>query len=115
MRTIDSIVLASAEGGEFVYVVLVELAFPSGTIRAHNGIGTYVYAGNDYFGVGTFGGIETAPDKVDLSSAPIKLTLSSIDSDLITAVLADDIFGRAANIHLGLINEQQKLVAVEAD
>lgn len=109
-RTLDADLLAGATSAEFGYVVFVKLAFPSGTVYVHNGVGTYLFGGDDYLGVGAFGSIEGVEDNLGLQSNPIDLTLSSITPEIIDAVKTDDVFGRDADVYLGAINADQQLL-----
>ena len=109
-RTLDADLLAGAESGEFKYIVFIKLAFPSGTVSLHNGVGTHSFGGDDYLGVGGFGSIDVLEDTLDLVSKPISLTLSSITQEIIDAVLADDVFGRDADVFLGALDDGYQLI-----
>lgn len=108
-RAIDANLKAEAESAEFKYIVLVKLAFPSGTVFAHNGVGTHSFGGDDYIGVGAFGGISPMEDTLQLRSKPIELTLSSIIPEIIDAIKTDDVFGRDADIYIGALDEDYQL------
>jgi len=103
-RTLDSNLKDAAESAIFNYIVFAKLAFPSGTVYVHNGVGTYSFGGDDYLGVGAFGGIDGLEDTLKLESAPVNLLLSSIVPEIIDAIKVDDIFGRDADIYLGTID-----------
>jgi len=104
-RTLDADLKAGAQSSEFGYVIFVSLAFPSGTIYTHNSIGTYSFGGNDYLGVGGFGGISGLDETMDLVDQPIKLMLSSVDVDILNAISTEDIYGRDVNIYIGSIDQ----------
>jgi len=108
-RTLDSDLKTSAESATFNYVVFVELAFPSGTVRVHNSVGTISFGGNDYLGVGAFGSIEAMEESIDLVDNPVKVTLSSITQEIIDAIQTDDIYNRDADIYLGALNADGEL------
>ena len=108
-RTLDADLKDGATGPVFNYQVFVKLAFPSGTVYIHNGVGTYSFGGNDYLGVGAFGGINALADTSQLKSAPVDLTLSSVTQEIIDAVKDDDIFGRDADVYLGALDEHGRL------
>jgi hypothetical protein len=110
-RSIDAALKAAAQSAEFSYVVFVMLDFPSGVLYAHNGVGTYTFGGNDYIGVGAFGGIDVIEETLSLHSRPINVTLSSITQVIIDAILSDDVFGRDADIYLGATNSDGELLA----
>jgi len=109
-RTLDADLQTGAESAVFNYVVFAKLAFPSGTVYVHNGVGTYTFGGDDYAGVGAFGSIDVLEDTLDLVSKPVNLTLSSITSGIIDAIKTDDVFGREADIYLGVLNDHGELL-----
>lgn len=108
-RTIDADLQASAESSIFNYVIFVSLAFPSGTVRVHNSVGTITWGGNDWLGVGAFGSIDAIEESIELVDNPIRLTLSSITQEIIDAVKTDDVYGRDADIYLGALNADGEL------
>ena len=108
-RTLDADLEAGATSPEFKYIVLVKLAFPSGTVFVHNGVGTHSFGGDDYLGVGAFGSIDAMQDTIDLISKPVTLTLSSVTPEILDAVRDDDIFGRDADIYLGALDDGDQL------
>jgi hypothetical protein len=108
-RTLDADLQAGSASAVFNYVIFVKLAFPSGTVYVHNGVGTYSFGGDDYLGVGGFGSIDALEETLSLNSRPVSLTLSSITPEIIDAVKTDDVFGRDADIYLGALNEHGEL------
>jgi hypothetical protein len=109
-RTLDADLLAGATSGLFHYIVLVKLAFPSGTVYVHNGVGTKSFGGDDYLGVGAFGRIGVLEDTTALDSRPVTLTLSSITTEIIEAIKTDDVFGRDADVYIGAIDKDGVLL-----
>lgn len=109
-RTIDSDLQAGAESGVFGYLLFVKLAFPSGTVYLHNGIGSYTWGGNTYLGVGSLGSIDALEETLEVSTRPIKLILSSIDQGILDAVKTDNVYGKNADVYMGSINAEQELI-----
>lgn len=92
-----------AAGASVVIAVLVDLDFASGHVRAHDGLGTLSHGGNDYYGVGQFGGIELDAEDQDVAARGARLTLSGIPGDLVPDVLTvADYQGRDCTIYLGM-------------
>jgi len=108
-RVLDADLLAGAESVAFKYIVFVKLAFDAGTVFIHNGVGTHIFNGDSYLGVGAFGAIDVLEDSLDLSSKPVDLTLSSITPEIIDSIKTDDVFGRDADIYLGSLDENDQL------
>ena len=109
-RTLDADLLARSASSVFSYLVFVELAFDSGTVRTHNGQGTYTFNGNDWYGVGAYGSIDAIDEKIDAAPQPIRLTLSTITPELITAIRTDNVYGRSAKLYVGALNEELELL-----
>jgi hypothetical protein len=92
--------------------VAADLDFPSGHVRAHDGIGTMTFGGYDYEGVGRFGGIDLLEETIDLIATGVKLSLSGLDSDLVQTAMDEDVYqGRAVVLHFGLVdNDTNQLI-----
>jgi hypothetical protein len=86
-----------------VQFTAAELNFASGFVRAHNGLGTINFGGNDYVGVGTLGGLEFDEESTQLQGRGFTLTVSAESSLVATA--RDEIYqGRSAKVYLGFLN-----------
>jgi hypothetical protein len=86
--------------------VAVSLDFTSGIVRAHDGIGPLTWGGNTYQGVGSFGGIETVEESVEIVARPLKLTLSGVDAGLVSTTMTETYQGRAVTVYTGFINTE---------
>jgi hypothetical protein len=84
--------------------VACDLDFASGHVRAHDGIGTLSWGGNDYDGVGQFGGIEIAEESIDLIAMPLRLKLSGVDASLVATAMDEVYQGRQATLYFGLVD-----------
>lgn len=109
-RSIDSNLKASSQSPVHAYVLFVALDFPSGTVRLHNGIGTYRFGGEDYLGVGALGGVDAVEESVELSPPEVNLILSSVDKDIISAVRTDNVYGRQGLVYMGAVDEEGALL-----
>lgn len=84
--------------------IAVDMDFPSGHLRLHDGCGSLTINGNTYEGTGKVllaGAIE---ESVDVIAKPITLTLSGVDADLITIARAGGYQGRAITIYLAIFS-----------
>jgi hypothetical protein len=81
-------------------VVMVKLEFDT-PVYVHSGIGTISYDGNDYLGVGDFGGVSETREAEQLGPAPITLQLSGVDSSLIGEALDSGNYGDVVTIYVG--------------
>lgn len=96
---------ALTEANVFRPVLLVELAWPSGTVRAWSGYGILPWAGNSYLGTGDLGTVSPIGESNDLGANGVVISLSGIPSANIAEALANDAQGRSGKIHLGAMND----------
>lgn len=115
-------------------VVMVEVAYDSGTVRVHDGIGPIVLggylftegldnltdeAGNQFIdepggktflGIGTFGGIESVEENIEVVARQITLTVSGLDSAWVTPALAENYQNRIVTVYLAVFNQDTGLL-----
>jgi len=99
-------------------IVFVKLEFdPSsaGTIRLHNGLGTYTWddgSGNvNWFGTGDLGQISTIQEGDEISPYNIELTLSGLDAGLVAEAVKEVYYQRPVTLYVGALNDDDELVA----
>lgn len=104
-RGIDSAVTTDVSTERHIrLVIFAALEFDSGTVYVHDSIGTFSFGGNDYLGVGDFGGISTIEENQQMSAYEITLVLSGLDADLLDEALNQNYQGRAVTIYLGALD-----------
>jgi hypothetical protein len=91
-------------------VTLCELAFDSGTIRVHDGVGTLSFGGNNYIGVGQYGAFDIVDENIDNVARGVRLTLSGVEAGLISTVMTETYQGRIVTLYLGLLDENLTFV-----
>lgn len=101
-RSLPGALLTASQQDAITPIMMVALDFSSGFVRAHTGVGTIVYGGNSYLGVGTLGGISTVQETGELGANGVTLTLSGVDPANISRALGEHYQGRSATIYLGL-------------
>ena len=90
-------------------VVLVSLAF-STPVYVHSGIGTITYNGNDYLGVGDFGGVGEIRESENLGPNPIRLELSGVNANYVAEALTAGNYGDVVSIFMGYRADDGTLV-----
>lgn len=85
--------------------IAVDLDFASGHVRAHDGIGQISWGGNTFDGIGQFGSIEAVSESTDVIARPLSLTLSGVDSSLVSITMTEVYQNRQATIYVGFVNE----------
>lgn len=89
-----------------------------GTIRLHNGLGTYSWADpNDgagvqsWLGTGDLGQISKIQEGEEVSPYGIQLTLSGLDPDLVGEAIKETYYQRPVTLYVGALNDSDQLVA----
>jgi hypothetical protein len=95
---------AAAELPHVEHVHFVDMDLPSGDLRLHTRIGTVSWGGFDWLGVGKFGDISDIDEDAALRPSGVTVTLSGVDSALITSALTEDFHGRSIAVYEGFLN-----------
>ncbi len=86
-----------------------------GTIRLHNGLGTYTWddgSGNQsWLGTGDLGQISKIQEGEEVSPYGIQLTLSGLDPDLVGEAIKESYYQRPVTLYVGALNDSDQLVA----
>ncbi len=86
-----------------------------GTIRLHNGLGTYTWndgSGNqNWLGTGDLGQISKIQEGEEVSPYGIQLTLSGLDPDLVGEAIKESYYQRPVTLYVGALNDSDQLVA----
>lgn len=104
-RFVSNTNATEADKSSITAVVLADLDFSSGVVRIHDGAGTLAFGGNDYLGVGQFGGVDVIDENVDIVARGIKLTLSGVDTTFITPTMSEVYQNRPVVIYLGFVSQ----------
>lgn len=110
MREISATNLAEINAAHLHEVAMVKLEFDT-PLYIHSGVGTIVYDSNSYFGVGQFGNISNTTETEVLRPTSLTLTLSGVDSSLVTEALDSGNYGDVVTIYLGYRQDDGTLVA----
>lgn len=92
-------------------LLFVELRLDSGTVFLHNGLGQFSWGGHDWLGYGSLGAVGPIEEGDDLSPYAVQLTLSGVDSALLTIAQSTEIFERRVIIYIGFIDDTGALTA----
>lgn len=92
-------------------VMLCDLAWPNGSIYAHNRAGEKYWDDKVWLGVGSFasfGNIEQGPQTGQLS-----LSLQVIDPALVSESIRDDAVGREVKLYMAALADNHRIVAAQ--
>jgi hypothetical protein len=91
-------------------IMFFQLVFDSGTVRIHNGVGTFTWGGFTWTGMGALGDVGPLEEGLDLSPFALRITLNGLDPTLVGLALNESIFDRALTIYLGLLDASGQLI-----
>jgi hypothetical protein len=102
--------MQTAVDGRILYpAFFVEMEIASGFVRLWSGLGTYEWpissppgSGKMWTGVGSLGEISEMGETTDTNAMGLKLSLSGIPADMVTAALDELIPGKSAKVSFGL-------------
>lgn len=102
-------------------IIFVKLDFDTalpnqtGTIRLHNGLGTYVWndgsGDRQWLGTGDLGQISAIEEGDEISPYSIELTLSGIDDEIAAEAARETYYQRPVTLYIGALNASDELVA----
>ena len=100
-------------------IMFVKLEFDpasAGTIRLHNGLGTYTWddgsGSQPWLGTGNLGQISAIEEGDEISPYTISLTLSGLDTGIATEAVKELYYQRPVTVYVGALNDSDQLVAV---
>ena len=96
--------------------VMVSLDFTTGVLYLHDGVGTIIDSYSSpsvtYLGVGSFGSVDgSVQDSLSVIAKPVKLSLSGVDSSIITSAMTTDYQGRDVTISIGFLQNGSLIAA----
>lgn len=100
-RTIDSGLLTALTGNLVNPYYAVELMFDSAPLRFWTGLGDRTIGGETYLGTGSLLNIAAAEEVGDLSAKAMVLTLTGLDSSIVSLALQEPYQRRIAKVYLG--------------
>jgi hypothetical protein len=102
MRAMSSAMLAAITSPGIQPAFFVMATFATGPVYLWSGIGSIVWNGHTWLGVGTLGSISVAEEGSTVEAKGITIGLSGFDSSFLTAVLGEFQLGLPVVVYLGL-------------
>jgi len=87
-----------------VAFMAIDLFFDSGTVRLWNGYGDLTFNSNTYTGGGNFLAVSSITEDSEISAKGVTVTLSSINSTILSYALNEDYQNRIIDIYVGTID-----------
>lgn len=91
-------------------VIFCEMEFPSGTVRIWTGAGAITWDSNTWDGSEDLVSFSPMPEVTDGSSQGVTISVSGVDSDLLSDAINDDFQGSAVRIWLGCLDSSGAVV-----
>lgn len=110
MRDLTVNQLAAVDAAVIRPVLLCRLDFASGVVLVHSGVGTISHNGEDYQGVGAFGGVSEVTEGSDARPYDIDLSLSGIPAQDLASTMGEDYQGRAVSLALALLDANHQVI-----
>lgn len=85
--------------------IAIDLAFDSGAVRLWNGYGDLTINSATYTGAGTLLQISEVEETGEVAAKGITMTLTGIESSIISVALAENYQNRSAKIYIGTLAE----------
>ena len=101
-RDVTGAVLSSLEDSVVFPFFAVELLFDTAPIRLWTGSGTLVYDGNSWIGTGSLLNISSVEETSEIAVRGATLTLSGMNSEVISLALQSPYQGRVCNLYFGM-------------
>lgn len=91
-------------------VLFVKAEFDSGDIRLWSGYGPYTFNSESYQGAGELLAISEISETSSISAEGVQVSLSGVDSSILSLAMTEDYVGRPLTIYLGFFDEDESLV-----
>jgi hypothetical protein len=111
-RDISGPMLASLTSNSIRPCFLAQIQFKSETCYVWTGVGNLVYGGNTYLGVGDFGKFNPVTEGTEVSAYGTSISLSGIDSSLLSESLTDIQIGAPVTIYFVLLDSSGNIFGV---
>lgn len=109
-RELSTDVDEALAGGHLVGLLLVELDFVSGVVRANNSSINLLWGGHTWYGVGRLGSVDAVPEHSDLQMSGVSLTLTGIDPEMVARVLGESYQGRSCKLYFSALDNNHTVL-----
>ena len=110
-REITANAIAASEAGSgYSLVLMADLDFVSGHVRAHTGAGSIWWGGLEFVGVGKFGGVDAVEESAELQAISLAFGVTGVSPEFIATALGEQYRGRSAIVYVAFLDESGILV-----
>lgn len=109
-RTLGSSFQTELAATELSPFFAIEMDFEGDPVRLWGGYGNIVIDGDSYFGAATLLNISPISETSEVQANGITVTLSGIDTSLISAALSENYQGREMKVYFGVLNDSGAII-----
>jgi len=110
MRDLTAGQLAAVNAGVVRPVLLCRLDFESDPLLVHSGVGTITHDGEDFLGIGAYGGVSEVTEGSDARPYDVDLSLSGIPTEFLATTMGEQYQGRGAALYIGLLDADHQVI-----
>jgi len=110
MRDLTANQLAATGASVIRPVLLCRLDFESAPVLVHSGVGTISHDGEDYLGLGSYGGVSAVTEGNESRPYDIDLSLSGIPTEFLAETMGEQYQGRGAILFVGLLDSDLQVI-----
>lgn len=112
-RSMTSAAETAVAGSHVPCAVLIELAFPTGTVRFCSAAHDLVWDGDTYLGAGSVSGLEPIQESVIPTALSLNVRFSGIDTSYMTAILDDHYQGEPARVWVATFDPASLVIVAD--
>lgn len=101
---------AASEAPVIRPVLMASLMFDPEPVHVHSGVGTILFGGNSFLGVGALGGISGVKEGMETRPYDINLTLTGIPTEYLAITLDQHYQGKLAVIYIALFDVEHVII-----
>lgn len=110
-RTMTDAARSAITDSNVPMLLFIEMDFASGFLRVNNSGQTFTWDGNEWFGVGSLGSVESIIEASDLSANGLAFQLSGVDTSLVSVAMTQKYQGRAVKVWYAPLDSNYAVVA----
>lgn len=110
-RSLSSGMLSAVTADAVKPIILIELDFDSGATNLWSGVGELTWNNLTWVGGGSLLNISGLEETNEVRALGVTVTLSGLDSSIVSASLSEDYQGRTATIWVGAMDESGNVIA----
>lgn len=108
-RGLHQVLKAAVASSQARLVYMARLAFDSGVLAWHGGLGDVSYDGTLYHAAGPLAGVSTLQESPGAKPNTLTLTLSGLDDEVVNAVVDEPYLGRQGRVYIALVDESYRI------